>query len=217
MLLKKNFFLGVFLILTLAACNNTQQGMDTEITGDDLQEISQANNVNVDRERKGTAPLELQKVNNGYLTIDPNSYSTSTPSGEFPHSQVTEDGGMPIVQFGGEELNELIEGGPAGEQPAQPNTQEGQQPQAPAENPPPEGNGQAPQAEEEQTQAAQNDEINDFESKVIQLTNAEREKNGLNALKSDKPLCGVAQVKSNDMKKKIIFPIQVQRMVHHLI
>ncbi|MBG9588708.1 hypothetical protein [Cytobacillus firmus] len=66
MLLKRNFLLGVFLILTLAACNNTQQGKDTgELTGDDLKEISQPNNVNVDRERRGAAPLELQKVNNG--------------------------------------------------------------------------------------------------------------------------------------------------------
>lgn len=207
MLLKKSFFIGAFLILTLAACNNSQQGMDTgELTGDDLQEISQPNNVNVDRERRGTAPLELQKVNNGYLTIDPNSYSTSTPSGEFPHSQVTEDGGMPLIQFGeGNQQNEGIQGGPAGDQPAQPFNQEGQQPQAPGEPPTQEGTGQAPQGQNEQAPAAQNDEVNNFESKVIQLTNAEREKNGLKALKADKPLSGVAQAKSNDMQQKNYF------------
>lgn len=107
---------------------------------------------------------------------------------------------MPLLQFG--EDNQGNEGGPAGDQPSQP---EGQEPQAPAENPPQEGNGQAPQAQDEQAPAAQNDEINNFESKVIQLTNAEREKNGLNALESDKPLCGVAQAKSNDMQKKNYF------------
>ncbi|WP_261391733.1 hypothetical protein [Cytobacillus firmus] len=123
MLLKKNFLLGVFLILTLAACNNTQQGMDTgELTGDDLKEISQPNNVNVDRERRGAAPLELQKVNNGYLTIDPNSYSTATPSQDFPHSQLADDGGMPLYQFGEDnQQNQGMEGGQAeGRQFAQP-------------------------------------------------------------------------------------------------
>ncbi|MEK3854541.1 hypothetical protein [Cytobacillus sp. FSL H8-0458] len=81
MLLKRNFLLGIFLILILAACNNTQQGMESrKLTGDDMEEISNANNVNVDRERRGTAPLELQKVNNGYLTIDPNSYSMQHPA-----------------------------------------------------------------------------------------------------------------------------------------
>lgn len=58
MLLKRNFLLGIFLILILAACNNTQQGMESrKLTGDDMEEISNANNVNVDRERRGTAPL----------------------------------------------------------------------------------------------------------------------------------------------------------------
>ncbi len=208
MLLKKNFLLGVFLILTLAACNNTQQGMDTgELTGDDLKEISQPNNVNVDRERRGAAPLELQKVNNGYLTIDPNSYSTATPSQDFPHSQLADDGGMPLYQFGEDnQQNQGMEGGQAeGRQFAQPFGQEGQQPQAPAQTPPQERAGEAPQGQGEQAPAAQNDDINNFESKVIQLTNAEREKNGLNALQSDKPLSGVAQAKSNDMQQKNYF------------
>ncbi|WP_312027202.1 CAP domain-containing protein [Cytobacillus firmus] len=200
--LKKNFLLGLFLILMLAACNNNaEQGMDSgALTGEDLQEISNTNNVNVDRERRGAAPLELQRVNNGYLTIDPNSYSTATPSQEFPHSQLTDDGGMPLFQFGEDQQQDqgMTPEQPESRQFAQPDRQGGgqQQPEsaAPQED---RASGQAP--------AAQNDEINNFESKVIELTNAERQKNGLNALKSDNPLSNVAQAKSNDMQQKNYF------------
>lgn len=201
MKLKKNFLLGLFLILMLAACNNNaEQGMDSgALTGEDLQEISNTNNVNVDRERRGAAPLELQRVNNGYLTIDPNSYSTATPSQEFPHSQLTDDGGMPLFQFGEDQQQDqgMTPQQPESRQFAQPDRQGGgQQPESAA---PQEGrdSGQAP--------AAQNDAINNFESKVIELTNAERQKNGLNALKSDNPLSNVAQAKSNDMQQKNYF------------
>lgn len=199
---QKNVLLGLFLILILAACNNNaEQGMHSgALTGEDLQEISNTNNVNVDRERRGAAPLELQRVNNGYLTIDPNSYSTATPSQEFPHSQLTDDGGMPLFQFGDDQEQDqgMTPQQPESRQFAQPNQQGGgqQQPELPS---PQEDrdNGQAP--------AAQNDEINNFESKVIELTNAERQKNGLNALKSDNPLSNVAQAKSNDMQQKNYF------------
>ncbi|WP_264739306.1 CAP domain-containing protein [Cytobacillus firmus] len=200
--LKKNFLLGLFLILMLAACNNNaEQGMQSgALTGEDLQEISNTNNVNVDRERRGAAPLELQRVNNGYLTIDPNSYSTATPSQEFPHSQLTDDGGMPLFQFGEDQQQDqgMTPQQPESRQFAQPDRQEGgqQQPESAAPQADRDG-GQAP--------AAQNDEINNFESKVIELTNAERQKNGLNALKSDNPLSNVAQAKSNDMQQKNYF------------
>ena len=200
--LKKNVLPGLFLILMLTACNNnTEQGMHSgALTGEDLQEISNANNVNVDRERRGAAPLELQRVNNGYLTIDPNSYSTATPSQEFPHSQLTDDGGMPLFQFGEDQQQEqgMTPQQPESRQFAQPDQQEGGQQQPKSAVPQEDSDrGQAP--------AAQNDEINNFESKVIELTNAERQKNGLNALKSDNPLSNVAQAKSNDMQQKNYF------------
>lgn len=190
----------MFFVLLLAACNNNaDQGMDNgDLTGDNLEEISNTNNVNVERERRVSAPIEIQKVHNGYLTIDPNSYSTSMPSQNFPHSQLTDDGGLPFFQFG---ENEQQERGMAPEQPeggqyAQPYGQGGigGQPEAPA-----------PREETEQAPAAQGDEINDFESRVIELTNAERSKNGLSALKADNPLSNVAQAKSNDMQQKNYF------------
>ncbi|KON90348.1 hypothetical protein AF332_17420 [Sporosarcina globispora] len=180
-----------------------------ELTGEDLQEISNTNNVNVDRERRGAAPLELQRVNNGYLTIDPNSYSTATPSQQFPHSEVTNEGGMPFLEFGGEDQQQdqsMTPQQPENRQFAQPYGQGGgQQPRSAAPKEEADQPSAAPKEEAGQPPAAQNDEVNNFESKVIQLTNAERQKNGLSALKSDKPLSGVAQAKSNDMQQKNYF------------
>jgi uncharacterized YkwD family protein len=64
----------------------------------------------------------------------------------------------------------------------------------------------APQQEAkapEQTQAAEG--ISEFERKVIDLTNAERSKNGLPNLQADTQLSGVAREKSNDMQKNNYF------------
>ncbi|MFC4322957.1 CAP domain-containing protein [Litchfieldia salsa] len=54
-----------------------------------------------------------------------------------------------------------------------------------------------------QTQAAGT--ISEFERKVIDLTNAERSKNGLPNLQADTQLSGVAREKSNDMQKNNYF------------
>jgi uncharacterized YkwD family protein len=53
--------------------------------------------------------------------------------------------------------------------------------------------------------AAGNTAINEFESKVIELTNAERRKNGLKDLTGDNSLSNVAREKSTDMQKNNYF------------
>ncbi|GLB60691.1 CAP domain-containing protein [Cytobacillus sp. NCCP-133] len=221
----KHFLLSLFFVLLLTACNNTEQGLNSrELTGNDLEEISNTNNANVERERRGSSPMEIQRVHNGYLTIDPNSYSTSLPSENFPHSQLTEDGGLPFFQFGEDEQGNqgMAPGQPEGGQFAQPYGQGGigdQQPEAPQPReeadqipavPTPRGGAeQTPAApaprEGGQAPASQAGGINNFEAKVIELTNAERSKNGLSALKADNPLSNVAQAKSNDMQQKNYF------------
>jgi uncharacterized YkwD family protein len=202
MLFNRNFLIGVFFVLLLSACNNNaEQGMDNgNLTGNELEEISNTNNANVERERRGQAPIEVQRVHNGYLTIDPNSYSTAMPSQEFPHSVLTNDGGLPFFQFG---ENEQQDQGMAPGQPGanqfnqQPYGQGGIAGQQPATPAPRDETGQAP--------AAQGDEINNFEAQVIELTNEQRTKNGLSALKASNPLSNVAQAKSNDMQQKNYF------------
>lgn len=202
MLFNRNFLIGVFFVLLLAACNNNaEQGMNNgNMTGNELEEISNTNNANVERERRGQAPIEVQRVHNGYLTIDPNSYSTAMPSQEFPHSELTNDGGLPFFQFGENEQQDqrMAPGQPGADQfNQQPYGQGGIAGQQPATPAPGDEAGQEP--------AAQGDEINNFEAQVIELTNEERTKNGLSALKASNPLSNVAQAKSNDMQQKNYF------------
>lgn len=62
---------------------------------------------------------------------------------------------------------------------------------------------QAPAQEQKERTAT--DQILAIEEKVVALTNAERAKNGLNALQIDRPLMAAAREKSQDMKNKNYF------------
>ncbi|HWL11772.1 MAG TPA: CAP domain-containing protein [Ureibacillus sp.] len=82
--------------------------------------------------------------------------------------------------------------------------QEAQAPKAPAAQQP-----AAPAKEAETAKpaapAAQSDSVSAFEKQVVELTNAERAKNGLAPLKSYDPLMKVARAKSQDMKTNNYF------------
>ncbi|MCA1319547.1 CAP domain-containing protein [Bacillus tianshenii] len=78
---------------------------------------------------------------------------------------------------------------PAAEAPAPQQPAPQQQAEAPAEN------------KTEQTASA----VSEFEKKVVELTNAERAKQGLAPLELDEELSKVAKEKSNDMKKNNYF------------
>ncbi|MGD6833951.1 CAP domain-containing protein [Sutcliffiella halmapala] len=78
---------------------------------------------------------------------------------------------------------------PAPQQPAPQQSAPQQQAEAPAEN------------KTEQTASA----VSEFEKKVVELTNAERAKQGLAPLELDEELSKVAKEKSNDMKKNNYF------------
>jgi uncharacterized YkwD family protein len=90
---------------------------------------------------------------------------------------------------------------PAPEQPAQEDAPAVQQP-AP-ESPAP----AAPQTQpaQDNTTEAASGTLSQFEKQVVDLTNQERAKNGLPALKMDAELSKVAREKSNDMKAKNYF------------
>jgi uncharacterized YkwD family protein len=64
---------------------------------------------------------------------------------------------------------------------------------------------QQPTAEEKQTTEAASGTLSQYERQVVELTNQERAKNGLPALKIDTELSKVAREKSNDMQAKNYF------------
>ncbi|WP_456276166.1 CAP domain-containing protein [Bacillus sp. AK128] len=75
-----------------------------------------------------------------------------------------------------------------------------QQAAAPQEKP-----AEQPAQETAEQKTAPNTAISEFESKVIELTNAERRKNGLKDLAADTSLSNVAREKSTDMQKNNYF------------
>ncbi|EMX0192392.1 serine protease [Bacillus cereus] len=95
---------------------------------------------------------------------------------------------------------------PAEQKPAeQKPAEEVQKPEAqkPAEN----NNTQKPaeQKPAEQKPAEEAKSLSEFEQRVVELTNAERAKQGLPALKTDTELSKVARIKSEDMQKNNYF------------
>lgn len=202
--MKKFVYLGSVLALTLSmlvACGDNNNNMENNAAPENTSynnplDDTVRNIDNNENQRDGVSG-EVQKINNGFLTIDPNSFSTGTPSNKFPHSQKVEQYG----QFGVYKFQQEV---PQGEQPraqqGQPAPKQGQP--APAQEQP---EGQ-PEAKQDQAPAAETTEgITETEQKVIELTNAERRKNGLSDLKADSALSNVAREKSKDMKAKNYF------------
>ncbi|MBY0038048.1 serine protease [Bacillus cereus] len=99
------------------------------------------------------------------------------------------------------ETQKPVEQKPAEQKPAE----EVQKPEAqkPAEN----NNTQKPaeQKPAEQKSAEEAKSLSEFEQRVVELTNAERAKQGLPALKIDTELSKVARIKSEDMQKNNYF------------
>lgn len=99
------------------------------------------------------------------------------------------------------ETQKPVEQKPAEQKPAE----EVQKPEAqkPAEN----NNTQKPaeQKPAEQKPAEEAKSLSEFEQRVVELTNAERAKQGLPALKIDTELSKVARIKSEDMQKNNYF------------
>ncbi|WP_078380414.1 CAP domain-containing protein [Sutcliffiella halmapala] len=159
---------------------------------------------NVGTQSNDAGSGEVQRVKQGYLTIDQNSFSTTIPSEKFPHSQK-------IEQRGPYAIYKFQQGQPKGEQPRANQAQPEAAPQ-PKQAPPTQNQaGEQPSANENKQQAAEpgnTEGISQTEQKVIELTNAERRKNGLSDLKADAPLSNVAREKSKDMKAKNYFSHQ---------
>lgn len=136
---------------------------------------------------------EIQPMNNGFITIDQNSYSTTTPSHKFPHSRRVGDGQFGFYSFGPEMRNQTgTNQPPRNGVVTSPNTAT---PAAPVN----------PAVPNQQPLGKSTANIGDIAMQVIDLTNKERQKNGLRPLKADASLSKVAQTKSNDMNAKHYF------------
>jgi uncharacterized YkwD family protein len=288
------------MLLGLAACNNNNEAMDMRdnrmtTLGNNQEsywdndanrikqqsrraEINSAKRKTNDQglnQKGGNTTSEIMQTPDGYITIDPNSYSTEIPSSQFPHTQMNGQGRLTLNEGQradldrmlaelqrrtGVELPQLNRGGipapeqgaipapqeeatpapeqgtapapqeratPAPEQEAAPAPQERATPApeqeaapAPQEEATPAPEQEAAPAPQERTEPAPQEEaapapeqkatpsgteLSAFEAKVIDLTNEQRRKNGLQDLQPDTALSNVAQEKSNDMQAKNYF------------
>ncbi|WNF24158.1 CAP domain-containing protein [Mesobacillus jeotgali] len=312
----KAMAVSAVMLLGLAACNTNDEAMDMRdnrmTTLGNNQESYWDNDANRIKQQRRRAEInsakrntndkgfnqkgrnttsEIMQTPDGYITIDPNSYSTGIPSSKFPHTQMNGQGRLTLTEGqradldqmlaelqrrSGVELPQLNRGGipapeqgaapapqeratpapeqgaipapqeratPAPEQGAAPAPQEratpapepevapapqeratpAPEPEAapapqeratPAPEPeaapaPQERTAPAPQEEAapapEQKATPSGTELSAFEAKVIDLTNEQRRKNGLQNLQPDTALSNVAQEKSNDMQAKNYF------------
>ncbi|KMJ59520.1 hypothetical protein AB685_01180 [Bacillus sp. LL01] len=185
-----------FALSLMVGCNNNtgNDNMGSNNTAFDDNGFGNENgitHVRNDARGKGQS-ADVQEINNGYLTIDQNSFSTSIPSEKFPHvEKFQEQGPFAIYKF----QQEAPQGQP----------EQGQAPQneqaAPPENQP----SEEPADDNQQQTEESTEGISETEMKVIELTNAERRKNGLSDLKADASLSNVARDKSKDMQTNNYF------------
>lgn len=171
--------------------------------------LGSMNNQNISNGRVNTRNVsndfdfstsEITPMNYGFITIDPNSYSTATPSHMYPHSKRVQQGNYWYYTFG------PATGQTGAKMPQQSTTPLTGQQAAPVNPTVPRTTAPVPKATQPSAPAAPSTAgISQMALQVIELTNNERRKNGLPALKADTSLSKVAQVKSNDMQAKHYF------------
>lgn len=134
---------------------------------------------------------EIMPMNYGFITIDPNSYSTGTPSTQYPHTNRVQQGNYWYYTFSPEKGQRTY---------TTPQVSKGTVPTpAPGAMVPKTGTTTPPAA------TPSTASISQIAMQVIELTNNERRKAGLAPLKADASLSRVAQTKTNDMETKHYF------------
>ncbi|WP_231510839.1 CAP domain-containing protein [Bacillus sp. UNC438CL73TsuS30] len=148
---------------------------------------------------KMMSTTEIHANKNGFITIDPNSFSTDTPSHKFPHSKRVQQGNFWYYSFDPNAVNPKTNLPSTGKNGVVTNPNTGNQGTVNKTTP----KTTTPPAQQPITQAPAG--ISNMAQQVIDLTNAERKKNGLPALSADALLSKVAQTKSDDMEAKHYF------------
>lgn len=237
MINRQLFALSAVLVLGLAACNNNNDEAvdlrDNKMTTlgergtgywDNDTNFGNQNAGNGIRQDEGqnqkreSGTSEILQLPNGFITVDPNSYSTGTPSTKYPHTEMNKQGRLTYRQWqqrtGKTTMREQRKYPPQAQitNPAPNNAQARGETASPAPNiAPTPGATQAPAPnptpapQQEQGKAPSGTALSAFEMRVVELTNEQRRKNGLQNLQPDTALSNVAQEKSNDMQAKNYF------------
>jgi len=121
------------MLLGLAACNNNDEAMDMRdnrmTTLGNNQESYWDNDANRIKQQKrraeinsakkntndkgfdqkgGNTTSEIMQTPDGYITIDPNSYSTGIPSSKFPHTQMNGQGRLTLTEGQRADLDQML-------------------------------------------------------------------------------------------------------------
>ncbi|MFB4164356.1 CAP domain-containing protein [Alteribacillus sp. JSM 102045] len=175
---KKVFMLlsCILLITIMTGCNTDNQGA-ADHRNNDYEQIDYTPD-NVENEQNNRFPLNL-----------------------FPDDAEEGDGNAPMLPVPNPDLE--IEEGAEPDQEA-PGAEEFDMPEMPEEEPV-EDEEESKEAPEQEQETQQGDEGSDAEQQVIELTNQEREKNGLSPLEADSQVAEAAQAKSEDMAENNYF------------
>ncbi|WP_233143970.1 CAP domain-containing protein [Lottiidibacillus patelloidae] len=184
--MKKYFAIAIttFALMFSVACNETSEdAMDSYVNPNERNyEMTEVNYDN--------GPIGEMK-----------SLDTKIPSHKFPHSTIIKKD-VRIYKLNAGQIPGMNKQTPDGKTPtAKTPAQQVPAKEAPTEKAP--TTEVAPDRGEQKTEATNG--LSEFESKVVELTNVERQKNGLPPLKVDTSLSSVARKKSDDMQAKNYF------------
>ncbi len=201
------------ILVLLSACNGDDTAYKND--SDPMDNISNASTNTDSNHYPHTKAVKVQNAKYKFYKIDPGTgdYTEITqeqinnldPNVNFNIIQRSKETGREKAVTPGKEPTTTKQQPETAKQPtpAETNQTTQQKPQETAEKP----------AADEGSKEG----ISSIEQQVIDLTNAERRKNGLSDLQADVKLSNVAQTKSEDMYQRITFPIRAQPMVRLLI
>lgn len=181
---KVHIILISSLIMLLGACNNNDGNKQLGNGNNQDDSISSISTNMSSQKYPHTIPVEVQKAKYEFRVVygQDGWQRQQVPSGTQKNESPQQKSKAPAQTQ-------------QQKAPAQPKQQKQQKQQQ---------NTQTQQtAQTQQTEQATG--ISQFESKVIELTNVQRSRNGLPALQADTKLSGVAREKSNDMQTKNYF------------
>nr|WP_233711301.1 CAP domain-containing protein [Lederbergia citrisecunda] len=204
-----------FIMLSLVACNNNANNDNNDQTKD-LNISSMATSMS-SKDYPHTKAVLTQQAKYDFVPIEPGNqfqFQVEAPDinfGQAPNQQQDQTGVPPISQQVPQWQQRQAAPPPNYQQ--APSQQQGQAaPPSNYQQAPTQQQGQAPKAQtqqpaptQKQPEKAQTTGISKAAQQVIDLTNAERRKNGLPDLKADTQLSNVAQKKSEDMQQKHYF------------
>lgn len=180
------------IILTLVGCNNKADNDNNDNTKD--LNISSMDTSLSSKDYPHTKAILTQQAKYDFIPIDPGEeFQGEVPDNYYGQMPNQNQQGLPPMFQQEPQWQERQAAPPLNYQEA-PTQQERQDGKAPTPHPAP-----------KQSDKTQTNGISQAAQQVIDLTNAERRKQGLPDLQADNQLSGVAQKKSDDMQQKHYF------------